>query len=127
MGMFFQIIGVWLATLMAIPVIAILCLWALVYGYFLLPVSIIWLILYLKHRKAERDEVLPKPVPKPVKTIDWHGHSITIWTLIWSILIAILITPFIIYAMLFVLPPIVTACILGYSAAHYVGKNAKKK
>lgn len=131
---FWQVILILTLAICLLPSIIILGIWTAVYGMLLVPMIfagyMIWR--FIKAKGWLTNSVPPTyattytPAPKKKRTIKWQGKEIPLGIAIFSIILAIVITPIFLICLLFVFPPIVSACILGFMTCRTVAKAAQK-
>jgi hypothetical protein len=123
-----------LVIILLLPSIIALFCWTAIYGVLLVPVLaigyLIWRRINMKKDTspipADAKEWVPKPPRKPIM-IKWRGKEIPLGVFIFSIVLSIILVPIFILCLLFIFPPVLSACIIGFLACRKIDENVRKE
>ena len=134
---FVQVILIIACIIMLLPAALILGIWVAVYGVLLIPITILGILIWraIKRRIEERSQTIDIPadaldhIPEPRKPrmIKWQGKEIPLKVFILSMVMSVILVPIILFCLIFVFNPFVSACIIGFFACRKVGEAIQGK
>jgi len=129
---FWQVVCIIAVVVALIPSILILGVWTVAYGVLLVPLAFLAFMIYrvIKNKgwlgNTQPPDYAtpcePKEKKKP-RMIKWQDKEIPLGVAIFSIITAIILTPTFIICLLFIFPPVVSACILGFMVCKKIGSR----
>jgi hypothetical protein len=134
---FIQVILIIACVIMLLPAALILGVWVAFYGVLIIPVTILGILIWraVKRRIKERNEPIQIPIdaldyipaPRPQKMIKWQGKEVPLKVFILSLILSVILVPIILFCLIFVFNPFVSACIIGFFACRKASEVIQRK